>query len=211
MGRPLRRPFLRIEPRNLWPEACWPGGGHVGAARGYGNAGGSWPYIDGMPRHWSIYDNGTNAQWDWNFGSHGGERYFDWRWWDTANWGSTFAEFGTRTSRAPAATVGQVYELGFYVAFAPGSNVFPSILGVVWDELDAGLGYLATTQNNVFSSPSTQVPRDVYRPIRMAANMTVAQGSTAFIAPGIHLEFGANTSADQCILRVFKPFLRRVS
>lgn len=212
MGRPLRRPFLPVEPRNLWPKDTWPFVPNIGAARNVGNAGGGYSYQIGMPTQWALYDDGTNARWDWNFGSHGGEPYFDWRWWDDFNWGSTFNDLvcGTANSLVPC-VVGQQFEVGYYLAFAPGTNAFPSSLGVVWDEYNGSFAYQATVINAIISSPSTQISRDIYQPTRVAATMTVLAGGATLLTPGVYTNWGAQVSTDQCILRVYKPFIRRVT
>lgn len=207
----MRRPFLSPEPGNRWPQTCWPNVPAIGALRGHGNAGGGYSYQPGMPTNWAIYDNGTNAQWDYNFGSHGGEPYFDWRWWDNGTWGNTFAEFGIAASERLAAAQGQVWQIGFYVCWAPGTNTYPSTLGVCFDEYDGSGNWLTTLDTTVFSSPATQVPSDPYRPIRMAGNLTVSQAGTAAIAPLLIAGWGSKTAADECRLRIYRPFCRRAS
>lgn len=203
------RSFLPPVAGNRWPANAWPNVPSIGALRGHGNAGGSYSYQDGMPRNWSMYDNGTNAFWSYNFGNHGGEPYFDWRWYLGYNMNAEFNDFGIATSLAPPAANGQVWEVGFYVCWAPGTTGYPTSVGVAADQLDASRNWLDTVASAVFTSPATQISRDPYRPTKMAAPLTMTQGGTAFILPGIETVWPATTM--ECTLRIYRPWLKRLS
>ena len=205
------RSFLPPEPGNRWPASAWPNVPFIGALRNHGNAGGEYPYQSGMPPHWFVFDEGSNAQWDYNFGSHGGEPYFDWRWWDNASWGNAFASIGLDPAvRIPAAQ-GQAWQIGCHVCWAPGTNTYPSAMGIGFDEFDASGNWLNALDTSVFATPNTQVPSDPYRPRRMAGSLTVGQASTAAITPWLYASWGAKTSANECRIRIWKPVARRLS
>lgn len=204
-----RKRFLPVEPGNQWPVSAWPNVPNQGALRGQGNAGGSYSYVPGMPTNWSMYDDGTNGIWDYDFGRHGGEPYLDWRWYLGYPMSATFNMFGPRASICPPAANGQTWEVGCWVAWAPGTQTYPSQIGVAIDQVDASYNWLDTVSGVVFTSPATQISSDPYRPTRMAASLTIVQPSTAFVVPGIESSWPA--SACECRPRVYKPFLRRLS
>ena len=185
-----------------WP-AAWTGGVR---GRGVGGAGGLYNGT-GWPFNWFLYDNGTNQTWDLDEGVQGGEKFIEW--FVKGGNGATFNDFGPINETVPVA-VGQVWEGGMYLAYSPGTTTFPTSIAIDMYEWDAALSYVTNQlSSTIIATPSTGVPFGPRNPVRVAAQFTVAGGTTTSLSFNLNCNWAA--SAQNCKLRLFRPFQRRVS